>query len=162
LGPHEALAYSWRKFCSLVKHESRYFFTRNVRHSDNRELLSPSELLRSIVDYARNNGLVRTLPAGQEYFRARLQDAGRVLARPHELGPPPPKKAAQNRMSPAGIVMTYVSEDKLTALMLSAPMRSENSGCAGTSGSWIWRRYRPCQAYSTNCRIRSNTIRAGT
>jgi hypothetical protein len=116
LGPHEALAYSWRTFCNLVKHERRYFFTRSARDSDDRELLSPSALLRTIVQFAWDSGLVRTLPAGQENFRARLQDAGTVLARPHELGPPPPKKAAQNRMSPAGIVMMYVSEDQLTAL----------------------------------------------
>jgi hypothetical protein len=84
LDPHEALAYSWRTFCSLVKHERRYFFTQHVRHSDDRELLNPSQLLRAIVKFARNTGLVRTLPVGQEYFRARLQNAGRVLERPHE------------------------------------------------------------------------------
>jgi hypothetical protein len=120
LGPHEALAYSWRTFCSLVKHERRYFFTGHVRDSDDRELLSPSELLRAIVEFARDSGLVRTLPAGHEYFRARLQRAETVLAGPHELGPPPPKKAAQSRMSPAGIVMMYVSEDASTALQETA------------------------------------------
>jgi len=29
LGPDEALAYSWERFCSLVKHESRFFFSRS-------------------------------------------------------------------------------------------------------------------------------------
>jgi len=116
LGPHKALAYSWRTFCSLVKHERRYFFTRNTRDSDDRELLSPSELLRTIVQFARDSGLVRTLPSRQTYFRARWQDPGTVLAQPHELGPPPLKRAAQSRMSPAGIVMMYVSEDASTAL----------------------------------------------
>jgi len=116
LGPHEALAYSWCTFCSLVKHKHRYFFTRHTRDSDDRELLSPSELLRTIVQFARDSGLVRTLPAGQTYFRARRQYPGTALAQPHELGPPPPKKAAQSRMSPAGIVMMYVSEDAPTAL----------------------------------------------
>ena len=116
LGPDEALAYSWRTFCALVMHGSRYFFTRNLRDSDDRELLNPSQLLRATVQYARDAGRVRLVPAGQDYFRVRLQEAGTVLAQPHELGPPPPKKAAQNRMSAAGIVMMYVSEDDLTAL----------------------------------------------
>lgn len=116
LGPDEALAYSWRTFCTLVKHKSRYFFSQSVRDFDDRELLSPSQLLSSIVDYAGASGLVRTLPAGREYFRARLQPVGKEFALPHELGPPPPEKATQNRMSPAGIVMMYVSEDASTAL----------------------------------------------
>lgn len=116
LGPDEALAYSWRTFCTLVKHKSRYFFAQNVGSLDDRELMSPSELLSAIVDYSGASGLVRTLPARQEYFRARFQPAGMIFTRPHELGPPPPEKATQNRMSPAGIVMMYVSEDALTAL----------------------------------------------
>jgi hypothetical protein len=116
LGRHEALAYSWRTFCDLVKHERRYFFTRSNPVSDDRELLSPSELLKTIVKFARSSGLVRTVPVGQIYFRTRQQDPGTVLAQPHELGPPPPKKAAQSRMSPAGIVMMYASEDAATAL----------------------------------------------
>ena len=120
LGPHESLAYSWRTFCSLIKHKQRYFFMLNVRDSDDHELLSPSELLRTIVQFARDSGLVRTLPAGQTYFRARWQEPGVVLTQPHELGPPPLKKAAQSRMSPAGIVMMYVSEDASTALYETA------------------------------------------
>ena len=120
LGPHEALAYSWRTFCSLIKHKQRYFFTRNVRDSDDRELLSPSKLLRTIVQYARDSGLVRTIPAGRTYLRARRQDCGIVFMQPHELGPPPLRKAGQSRMSPAGIVMMYVSEDTSTALYETA------------------------------------------
>lgn len=117
LSPGEALAYSWRTFCNLVKHRSRYFFAQTPRDpDDDRDLLSPSDLLEVIVDYARSNGLVRVVPGGQEYHRARFQPPGIRLATPSELGPPPEERAAQNRMSPAGIVMTYVSEDELTAL----------------------------------------------
>jgi hypothetical protein len=61
-------------------------------------------------------GSVRTMPAGQIYFRARYQKSGEMLRHPRELGPPTPEIAKQNRMSPAGIVMTYVSEDAATAL----------------------------------------------
>ncbi len=116
LSPGEALAYSWRTFCTLVKHGSRYFFTQNAHDPEERELLSPSELLNVIVHYACSNGLVQTIPRGQKYYRARFQARDARLVAPHELGPPPREKAAQNRMSPAGIVMMYVSEDELTAL----------------------------------------------
>ena len=117
LSPSEALAYSWRRFCDLVKRGSRYFFTQSPRNStDERDFLSPSDLLGVIVDYARSNGLVRVVPRGVEYHRARFQLPGTRLTTPSELGPPSQDRAAQNRMSPAGIVMTYVSEDELTAL----------------------------------------------
>jgi hypothetical protein len=116
LGPDEALAYSWETFCKLVKHESRFFFTQTPRKTDDRELLPPNNLLELIAEYAVAVGLVRTMPAGQIYFRARYQQPGETLRHPRELGPPTPEFAKQNRMSPAGIVMTYVSEDAATAL----------------------------------------------
>lgn len=116
LGPDEALAYSWETFCKLVKHESRFFFSQTPRKTDDRELLPPNNLLKLLAEYAVAVGLIRTMPAGQIYFRARYQQRGETLRHPRELGPPTPEIAKQNRMSPAGIVMTYVSEDAATAL----------------------------------------------
>lgn len=116
LGPDEALAYSWETFCKLVKHESRFFFSQAPRKADDRELRPPDNLLELIAHDAVAVGLVRTMPAGQIYFRARYQQPGDTLRHPSELGPPTPAIAKQNRMSPAGIVMTYVSEDVATAL----------------------------------------------
>lgn len=116
LGPDEALAYSWETFCKLVKHESRFFFSQTPRNPNDRELLPPSDLLELIADYATAVGLVRTMLAGQNYFRARHQQPGETLHHASELGPPTHEIAKQNRMSPAGIVMTYVSEDAATAL----------------------------------------------
>jgi hypothetical protein len=112
--------YSWETFCKLVKHESRFFFSQTPRDPDERELLAPSELLKVIARYAIATELVRTLPAGQVYFRARHQKPGQTLRHPRELGPPTPEIAKQNRMSPAGIVMTYVSEEAATALAETA------------------------------------------
>jgi hypothetical protein len=117
LGPDAALAYSWETFCKLVKHESRFFFTQTRRNPRrNSELLPPSDLLELIAKYAIATGLVRTMSAGQTFYRVRLQQPGKTLQQPGELGPPRPERAKQNRMSPAGIVMTYVSEDAKTAL----------------------------------------------
>jgi hypothetical protein len=115
LGPDAALAYSWDGFCSIVKHKSRYFFSQ-TDIDDDHEMLNPAALLSTIVNYAHVSGLVRTVPPGATYYRARFQPAGALLAQPDELGPPPPEIAIQNRMSPAGIVMTYVSEEAQTAL----------------------------------------------
>lgn len=124
LGPEDKLAYSWDSFCEIVKHESRFFFTQRPTSSAGSELLSPSELLDTIVSYAEKNGLVRAIGAGTEMFRARLQTNGEQFEHPSELGPPPKERATQNRMSPAGIVMMYVSEDRETAV-------SEAANCAG-------------------------------
>jgi HEPN/RES N-terminal domain 1/RES domain len=116
LGPDAALAYSWETFCRIVKHESRFFFTQVRRNLDDRELLPPGDLLKLIARYAVAAELVRKMPAGQIFYRVRIQESGVTLSRPSELGPPLPEIAKQNRMSPAGIVMTYVSEDTATAL----------------------------------------------
>ncbi len=117
LGPDEALIYSWRTFCSLVKYQSRFFFReRPPRDEDDRELLHPARLLNVIVSYALASGLTKTLPKGTGFYRARFQPKGTTLTAPHELGPPPKERAAQNRMSPAGIVMIYVSQDVETAI----------------------------------------------
>jgi hypothetical protein len=116
LGPDEGLAYSWDTFCKLVKHESRFFFAQAPRKTDDRELLPPHNLLSLIAEYAVAVGAVQTMPAGQIYFRTRYQQPGERLSQPRDLGPPTPGIAKQNRMSPAGIVMTYVSEDAATAL----------------------------------------------
>jgi hypothetical protein len=91
-------------------------FSQALRKVDDRELLPPDNLLELIADFAVAVGLVRTIPAGQTYFRARYQQPGETLRLPSEMGPPTPEIAKQNRMSPAGIVMTYVSEDPATAL----------------------------------------------
>jgi hypothetical protein len=130
LGPVESLRSSWEIFCDRVKHERRFFFSQTPRKADDREdydwdredyeanwkLLPPDKLLELIADYAVAAGLVRTMPAGQTYFRARYQQPGETLHNPSELGPPTPEIAKQNRMSPAGIVMTYVSENAATAM----------------------------------------------
>jgi RES domain/HEPN/RES N-terminal domain 1 len=122
-GPDAALAYSWETFCKLVKHESRFFFTRTARKTDDWELLPASNLLELIAEYAVAVGLVRTMPAGQTFYRARYQRPGERLRHPRDLGPPTPEIAKQNRMSPAGIVMTYVSEDAATTLDETADKR---------------------------------------
>jgi HEPN/RES N-terminal domain 1/RES domain len=111
---NEELSYSWEAFCEIIKHQRRFFF---LDESGGRSLLTPAEVLGTIFEYAKNIGLVRTLTRDRsKLFRARLQRPGEVLENALQLGPPPIEAAKQNRMSPAGIVMMYVSEDAATAL----------------------------------------------
>jgi hypothetical protein len=111
LSPQKQLIYSWEAFCKLVKHERRFFFADRAKDP---ELFSVAELLDLIFEYADQIGIIRPLPQATRLFRVRKGPARGRTAR--DLGPPPPEKAIQNRMSPAGISMMYASEDPETAL----------------------------------------------
>lgn len=120
LSEHERLRYSWESFCDLIKHKLRFFFTQEVR-GDDAEIFSPSEILQRIFSYAENVSAFVTLPKGTSVFRARYQANGETFATAGGLGPPPVEVAVQtNRMSPPGIVMTYVADDRRTALAETA------------------------------------------
>lgn len=120
LSPAEQLNFSWDRFCSVIKYKRRYFFTQEKRGKDN-EIYSPSETLRVIFSYAEEAGAIVTLARGSRLFRVRRQEGGQRFTTAGELGPPPVECAFQtNRMSPPGIVMTYVSEDQQTALAETA------------------------------------------
>jgi hypothetical protein len=113
----ESLIGSWEDFCDYIKHERRYFFLRKKTKRFDSEYLAPSELLRFIGREVRDHELVRKLPKGSLIYRARHQELGRVLSSPYDFGPPPVEHATQpNRMSPAGIVMFYGSDDPETAV----------------------------------------------
>jgi hypothetical protein len=115
----ERLVGSWEQFCEAIKHERRYFFLRNKKKKrfENREYLSPSELLRFIGETVKEHELVKPLPAGSLIYRARQQKPKEVFSSPCDLGPPPVERATKpNRMSPAGIVMFYGSEERETAI----------------------------------------------
>jgi hypothetical protein len=115
---NEELSYSWEAFCEIIKHRRRFFF---LDESRDRSLLTPAEVLGTIFEFAENIGLVRTLSRdGTRLFRARLQRSAETLENALQLGPPPAAAAKQNRMSPAGIVMMYVSDDAETALAETA------------------------------------------
>jgi RES domain-containing protein len=58
-----------------------------------------------------------TVPAGQMYYRARVQDRGRTARyAPQELGAPPPGKAGASRASRQGEPVLYLATDRTTAL----------------------------------------------
>ena len=120
LSPDEQLSMSWDQFCHVIKHERRYFFLNKKPRKDS-ELYSPAQVLETIFEYAETMETFVSLPKGSRLFRARRQEKGESFTTAGALGPPPLDKAIQtNRMSPPGIVMTYVSEDKETALAETA------------------------------------------
>jgi RES domain len=90
------------------------------RRADN-EIYSPAEILEIIFDYARDQGAFVILEKGGHLIRARHQPNERQYTSARTLGPPPVEHAIQtNRMSPPGIVMTYVVDDLATALAETA------------------------------------------
>ena len=95
LGPEEVLAYSWETFCKLVKHESRFFFTRARARPTTGNSCRPTISSELIAEDAVAVGLARTMSAGQIYFRARYQRPGETLRHPSELGPPTPRSPSK-------------------------------------------------------------------
>lgn len=114
----ERLISSWEDFCKLIKHQRRYFFIHEKKESfPPREDLPPAELLQFIGKTVERHTLIRKLSAGTLIYRARQQKHGEVLSSPLDFGPPPVERAVRsNRMSPAGIVMFYGSDDEKTAI----------------------------------------------
>lgn len=111
----EFFRYSWDRFCDKIKHENRFFFLTDRGDGD---LLNANRTLRMIGQLCFESGLIVDLPAGSGLFRAR---ASKHILKVQELGPPPKELASQsNRMSPAGIVMFYGSDDPETALRETA------------------------------------------
>ncbi len=110
----EKLIYSWEYFSEFTKYERRYFFLSAGKNDD--EIFDPSELLPIIGSTVEDCGLIRTIAQGSLIYRARQFAVGEVLKTTYDLGPPPTEKATRsNRMSPAGIVMFYASNDPKTA-----------------------------------------------
>jgi hypothetical protein len=111
----ETLSYSWTQFCEVVKHKRRYFFREHGVESDGEDLFEPEDLLKRIVASCIQFELVRVIPNETSLYRAHLA-RGRQFTSPRDYGAPPPEGASQNRMSAAGIPMTYLAEDVTTAL----------------------------------------------
>jgi hypothetical protein len=119
LSPGDRLAFSWEEFCRIITHERRHFFL-NVGRSDG-ELHSPRKILNLIFSYAEDAGLIRTLPQDTRLFRARREPRGTTFDTVRDLGPPPVEAALQsNRMSPPGVVMTYVADTPKIAIRETA------------------------------------------
>ena len=126
LDDSEQPRFSWDHFCNVVKHERRHFFMDDAGDPHEPDVLSPAEILETILSYAEHMNLCESLPEGTQFLRARREGCDSRYETPGELGPPPFEKANQpNRMSPAGIPMFYGCADEETALRETAA----GSGC---------------------------------
>jgi hypothetical protein len=115
LSDRDHVRYSWSNFCHVVKYERRYFFS--AYGERDHEILTPSEVLSKIFENAQAIGLLKFLKERTRFFRVRRQKNGEKLTTIEQLGPPNEEEAKQpNRMSPAGIVMFYVSDNREAAL----------------------------------------------
>lgn len=127
----KALKDAWQYLCRTIKHSRRYFFLDKSSPSPNQRLsietynirepwhyqYGPLDLLNFLEESAIQFSLFRSVKPGTVVYRARMQKDGQTLSTAHDFGPPPFNSALQpNRMSPAGIVMFYGSDDWQTAV----------------------------------------------
>ncbi|CAM4183635.1 HEPN-associated N-terminal domain-containing protein [Mycobacterium senriense] len=111
----DGLDYAWEQFAQTAMHQSRMVVGMGSPTDPPARL---ARFLESVLLYATSDlGLVRQLPPGTGFYRGRLCENPDLLNRhSDDLGPAPPKKAAANRMSPAGVALFYASGDPQTAV----------------------------------------------
>ncbi len=115
----EALRYGWTDLAETVKYRQRFFFLlAEDEHDDGpgSEVPHGRQMLDQLGELIRKYGLVRTIPQGTSIYRCRTHKADETPTTAGELGPPPPAKALQSRMSPAGIPMLYAADEPMTTL----------------------------------------------
>lgn len=131
LRENETLRYSWDHFAEYVRQERRFFFLVErpaYLESPGDPYLDPETLLSNIAALCVRHGMVRVFASGVRLFRARHETTTARLSTALELGPPPPDAAiTSNRMSPPGIVMTYLADHPETAV---AEVLSPSGGAA--------------------------------
>ena len=114
----EQLTYSWEAFKQLVKYEMRYFFATRTTGPGDPDDMTAGQLLKAVSDLGENHPAVRQrLPP--PLFRARMATSESEASKwlhASDIGPPPPERAAANRMSPAGISIFYGATDRVTAI----------------------------------------------
>lgn len=119
----EAIGNSWDAFKRVIKHRRRFFFLQQADPELARDLewgeaaFPIPELLERIASFARDHGLLVTMPAGSSWIRCQSMKEGEAPFGPRRMGPPPYDLAAlPNRMSPAGVPMFYGALTRETAL----------------------------------------------
>jgi hypothetical protein len=116
----DKLLFDWFSFRRYVQHVRRFFVFMATTDApiggDDEDHTAPAIMLKAIGRIAVAAGAVKTHPSSTPIFRARSVAARSEIGRSSHLGPPPPEKASQNRMSAAGIPMFYGSDDPDTAV----------------------------------------------
>jgi len=119
VNPGEALRFGWADLVQTVKHDQRFFFLLNEEQRDEGPgvpIRHGRAMLEQLGELIQRYGLVRELGKGALIYRCRPHKAQERPQTAEELGAPPPEKASQSRMSPAGIAMLYAADEASTAL----------------------------------------------
>jgi hypothetical protein len=118
LSPWQGLSSGWIEFCRLVKHRTRFMFFSTSAHEDDYEpeAVAPGQILAKIGELVQSSAMVRTIPVGTCFYRARVHAPGDSFKTVDQLAPPPGNVPFTNRMNPAGIPMFYGGLDRETAV----------------------------------------------
>ena len=76
---------AWRQFCAVIQHERRFFFALDKRKEDEAHepgIHTATELLVELARLFERHDLLKTLPLGTEFYRARSCEPQRVILRP--------------------------------------------------------------------------------
>ena len=115
----DALYWEWEDFEQTVQSRSRFIIVAGGDIADHSRVpQEPAAFLGRLAAYVDGQlDLIDNLEPGAVFYRGRLMDSPTALE--HKcttLQPPPPERAAANRMSPAGIPMFYAAADPQTAI----------------------------------------------
>lgn len=119
LQPHEILSHGWERFADHVKYRTRYVFLFEEEEEEfpDTDEIHPGLMLQRLEEVVSATGIIRTVPKGTRFFRARDHEADEKPETAKELGTPPAEYATKpNRMSPAGIPMFYGASDADTTV----------------------------------------------
>lgn len=116
--PASALSYGWSAFKEQVLFKNRYLFLSEPEdeHSSGRPDYIPiSNMIDALGTLCSSENLVKTIPAGTEFYRVRVNSEEVPYSEFSDVGVPPKGIASAGRMNPAGISYFYVAYDKVTA-----------------------------------------------
>lgn len=117
LSGEDSLKFDWSEFTSTIKYRTRYVFLAAPATVGRGEVLSATQMLERLADLLEKYGCIRTMPAGERWFRARVHRSTESCSTGADLATVPDHLAkTSNRMSPAGIPMFYGAADQMTAL----------------------------------------------
>ncbi|PZX01983.1 RES domain-containing protein [Pseudomonas sp. 478] len=108
----------WNSIAHQLTHGRRFY---NERVNKFFESLMFEAVNAGATDHPLSRPAIRELPTGTKFFRARLiksaSELNAIKGNPTiELGAPPKERASNNRMSPAGIPLLYLSGDSDTCI----------------------------------------------
>jgi hypothetical protein len=131
----EVLSNGWARFSAMVKHETRFVFLLDpqMRVDYGEDYIPPGLFLEKLGRVVTQLGLIRELPAGTIYHRARAHQPGLDVRLPEALAAPRRDDARfANRMSPVGIPMFYGATDLRTCLAELGHAPNETCCTSGT------------------------------